>query len=351
MDKKDKLLIMLAPVALIVGAYVLFGDQLLPAEAGPSALTDESFTSIEAPVTEGRKKRTEIYRDKFFGKEVKVDSAEGLGEMASEEERRWMAMASESEERLKQMAMANDGEEGRRQKASDSEEGRRRMAMAKANDSEILISDGEKGRRRMAMAMARDSAREMSDGEINGRPVEEKVAKRRAGFVSGTGAVANGSADEAGPGMKENETGEVIVPVVIQEAVEAKAGSNIQLRTLEEVVINDVVIAKHTLVTGVVSFQDERVMVVVSNVKGTTRNVPVKMRGYDIDGNAGMPVEGGVNKEIKKDVVGDAIAQTGRVVRIPILNNLPISASNKKVNDPVVPIPKGYKLFLKQEKR
>jgi hypothetical protein len=325
MDKKDKILILIAPIAALTAGYMFFGDQIFPNEAPTAAQAD--FTSIEAPVTEARKNRTEIYRDKFekenadkfkrkietddlfFGEEIKRDTAGNAPPFDTEDE---------------QVTPTPDV-------TTDLVEQKPTGKRKNPTKPQIIVKSVERP----------DSTQTSSNAVTQ----QEPKRIRRAGFVSETSKTPAAVMPESGP------LEEINIPVVIQENIDAKAGSNIQLRTLEESKINGVTIPKNTLVTGVVSFTQERVNVLVSSIKGSGRTVVIKLNGYDLDGNEGMPVEGGVNKEIKKDVVGSAIAEAGKVVNVPILNRLPINAGTKKINDPVIPLPKGYKLFLKQQQK
>lgn len=313
MDKKDKILLVLAPVALLAGGYLLFGDRLTAKEI-PQPET-ENFTSIEAPISEIRKKRTDIYRDKyeeengkalerniqsddnFFGDEVKLDSV--IEEPAG----------------TSNSVVANRTEEVKKEETKP----------------KVIIK-----------YVDRSEKKQEAEQSITPTVVQEsKPARRRTGFAEGETVKSS----DKGLGETDVST-EVNVATVVQNDIEVRQGSNITLRTTEEAKINGVTVPKNTLITAVVSLRQERLSVDVSSIKTPSKTISMKLKGYDLDGNEGIPLEGGVDKEIKRDVINDAINST-RVVRIPILNNTPIRAGQKKVNDPSVPIPKGYKLMLK----
>jgi len=314
MDKKDKILLVLAPVALLAGGYLIFGDRFASKEKVEPET--ESFTSIEAPISEIRKKRTDIYRDKyeeengkalerniqsdesFFGEEVKLDSV--IEDRITENKSEFVPTRKEVEQK---------------------EEPKPKVIVKYIDRSDIKDEPEENVKSSLAQ--------------------ESKPVRRRAGFAEGE------TVKQADQGTAESEVGgEVNVTTVVQNDVEVRQGSNITLRTTEEVKINGIVVPKNTLITGVVSLRQERLSVEVASIKTSTKTISMKLRGYDLDGNEGIPLEGGVDKEIKRDLINDAI-NTTRAVRIPILNNTPVRAGQKKVNDPSVPIPKGYKLTLK----
>jgi hypothetical protein len=328
MDKKDKVLLVIAPVAVIVGGYLMFGEKLFPPEAAPVA--EESFTSIEAPVTENRKKRTEIYRDKYekengekYKRKIENDDS-FFGEEIKDE-------ANESS------TTEVTAEENQLNEAQPS------VAETKKEKPKVIVKYVERPVKSENSTATVANTSEAQQKEVLQKE-DPKKQVRRTGFVSG-------SSTNSATAKTEEEVSdvEINIPVVVQEGLDAKAGSNIQLRTLEETQINGVKIAKNTLITGVVGFAGERVTITVKTLKGSTRSVSMKLLGYDSDGNEGMPLEGGVDKQIKKDIVGDVIERTGTVVKIPIVDRIPIKAGEKKVNDPSVPIPKGYKLYLKPE--
>jgi hypothetical protein len=320
MDKKDKVLLLLAPVALVAGGYLLFGDRFTTEEApAPQA---ENFSSIEAPITEIRKKRTDIYRDKyqeengkelerniqsdesFFGDEVKTDSA------------------TVTETPVKNVSAEE-------------------FTSAPVTDTKITEKKTEAKPKVIVKYIERPEKKEETEEKVPTALVPEtKVARRRTGFVEGE---TTKKSEETSVGTTE----EISVATVVQDDIEVKQGSNITLRTTEETTINGIKVPKNTLITGVVSLSQQRLSVDVSTIKTPSKTIAMKLKGYDLDGNEGMPLEGGVDKEIKRDVINDAINATRQVVRVPILNNTPTRAGQKKVNDPSVPVPKGYKLILK----
>ncbi|MFZ1806404.1 MAG: conjugative transposon protein TraM [Cyclobacteriaceae bacterium] len=311
MDKKDKILILLAPIGLVVGGYLIFGDRIFPQDK-TSKIEQENFTSIDAPITELRKKRTEIYRDKyeeengkayerniqpdesFFGTEVRVEPG-----------------ASDESEQLVT--------EPETQSTSSSS----------TDEPKVIIKYVERPKSESQTASTK-------------APVEEaQPARRRTGFVESK----KETPFDNGSGVTTVES--INIPAVVQDDIEVKSGSNIILRTTEEVIINGTRIPKNTLVSGVVNLGQQRLSIDVNTIAISTRSIPVKLKAYDLNGNEGMPLEGGVDKEIKRDVINDAISASRTIVRSPILSSSPSRAGQKKVNDPSVPVPKGYKIFLK----
>lgn len=308
MDKKDKILILLAPVALVAGGYLLFGDRLFPEEAA-NQVGPESFTSIDAPISEVRKKRTEIYRDKY------------------EEEN------GKQYERNIQADESFFGEE-----VSEDPTVKEQEAETKVHESVSETPTTEQPK--VIIKYVERSKPEVQSATPVVKEVEEsKPVRRRTGFVE---SKTEQSIDQSQPiDTKIN------IPAVVQDDIEVKSGSNIILRTTEEVVINGTTIPKNTLVSGVVNLGQQRLSIDVNTIAVSTRSIPVKLKAYDLNGNEGMPLEGGVDKEIKRDVINDAISASRTIVRSPILNSTPSRAGQKKVNDPSVPVPKGYKIFLK----
>lgn len=307
MDKKDKILILLAPVALVAGGYLLFGDRLFPEQA-TTEVGQESFTSIEVPISEVRKKRTEIYRDKYEE------------ENGKQYERNIQPDESFFGTEVKEEPVVADQKPDLIVRESDSE-------TPKTEQPKVIIKYVERNK-----------------PEVNSPAVKEleesKPARRRTGFV------------ESKTEQSQEQTAligdtKINIPAVVQDDIEVKSGSNIILRTTEEVVVNGTTIPKNTLVSGIVNLGQQRLSIDVNTIAISTRSIPVKLKAYDLNGNEGMPLEGGVDKEIKKDVINDAIGASRTIVRVPILNSTPSRVGQKKVNDPSVPVPKGYKIFLK----
>lgn len=324
MDKKDKILIIVAPVAVLTLGYVFFGDKFAPRNAG-AANVAEDFTSIEAPVTETRKNRTELYRDKY---------------------------EKENADKLKRNVQSDEfffGEEITRDSVSEPTQPETTVNEPETEQPSQPETPNTKQTKPKVIVkyIERPNTQPKTETPTQPNPEPETRNKtRRAGFVSEK-TLSTPNADTT----PDEVSTELNIPVVIQESIDVKSGSNIQMRTLEEVKLNGVTIPKNTLITGIVAITQERINVKVNSIKGINRTVQMKLNAYDLDGNEGMPVEGGVNKEIKKDVVASAIQETGKIVNVPILNRLPTNAGNKKINDPVIPVPKGYKLFLKPESK
>lgn len=309
MDKKDKILILLAPVALVAGGYLLFGDRLFPEEAGKQG-GPESFTSIDAPISEVRKKRTEIYRDKYEE------------ENGKQYERNIQADESFFGTEVREDPTLKDQISETKEEESISE-------TPTTEQPKVIIKYIERNK-----AEVQTPTPVVKDAE------ESKPARRRTGFVESKTEQSQDQSQTIGD-TKIN------IPAVVQDDIEVKSGSNIILRTTEEVVINGTTIPKNTLVSGVVNLGQQRLSIDVNAIAVSTRSIPVKLKAYDLNGNEGMPLEGGVDKEIKRDVINDAISASRTIVRSPILNSTPSRAGQKKVNDPSVPVPKGYKIFLK----
>jgi membrane-associated HD superfamily phosphohydrolase len=309
MDKKDKILILLAPVALVAGGYLLFGDRLFPEEAA-NQVGSESFTSIDAPISEVRKKRTEIYRDKYEE------------ENGKQYERNIQADESFFGTEVREDPTLKDQISETKEEESISE-------TPTTEQPKVIIKYVERNK-----AEVQTPTPVVKDVE------ESKPARRRTGFVE---SKTEQSQDQSQP---IGDT-KINIPAVVQDDIEVKSGSNIILRTTEEVVINGTTIPKNTLVSGVVNLGQQRLSIDVNTIAVSTRSIPVKLKAYDLNGNEGMPLEGGVDKEIKRDVINDAISASRTIVRSPILNSTPSRAGQKKVNDPSVPVPKGYKIFLK----
>lgn len=319
MDKKDKVLLLLAPVALVAGGYLLFGDRFTTEETpAPQA---ENFTSIEAPISEIRKKRTDIYRDKY-----------------QEENGKKLERNIQPDESFFGDEVISDSvpDETPVQSVSTEE-----FTSTPVTETKALENRTEAKPKVIVKYIERPEKKEEPQQMVTTEVVQEsKPVRRRTGFVEGE---TTKQTEENGATTSE----EINVATVVQDDIEVKQGSNIILRTTEETIINGIKVPKNTLITGVVSLSQQRLSVDVSTIKTPTKTIAMKLKGYDLDGNEGMPLEGGVDKEIKRDVINDAITATRQVVRVPILNNTPTRAGQKKVNDPSVPVPKGYKLILK----
>lgn len=98
------------------------------------------------------------------------------------------------------------------------------------------------------------------------------------------------------------------------------------------------------MISGIATFANERVDVLVQSIKVFDEIIPCKLHIYDYDGVEGIYIPSGVNQEIAKNGVGQGISISAR---LPVVGSISTSSGQKKLQDPTVTVPAGYKIYLR----
>lgn len=89
------------------------------------------------------------------------------------------------------------------------------------------------------------------------------------------------------------------------------SGASVELRLDQDAVVGSRVIPRGSPVWGKVSLSGERAMVAVSSVRLGTDVVPLGMEVFDLDGMAGIRVEGSINRDAAKEATAEAAGTVG----------------------------------------
>lgn len=137
----------------------------------------------------------------------------------------------------------------------------------------------------------------------------------------------------------------VMVPAIVQRTQTIRANDRLEIRTLEEVVIDGRTIPKNSVVFGIVAFQPNRMVLDIENID----HVPLELKAYDYrDGLEGLYIRNTFRAEASKEMVDDAIDDINMpgVPQIKGLKNI-FKRSNRKVK---ATVNKNYKILLKAHK-
>ncbi len=98
---------------------------------------------------------------------------------------------------------------------------------------------------------------------------------------------------------------------------EVKAGQTVRLMLQEKAILNFKVIPSGTTISGVVSFNQNRMNINFSTIRLKNEIIKVNLDLYAMDGLKGLPI-GGENytKESEDEGINEAISKTGRIGRI-----------------------------------
>lgn len=164
---------------------------------------------------------------------------------------------------------------------------------------------------------------------------------RRIGFASGTLERES---------SVTSKTSTMSIPVVVQESMALKTGSSIKLRMTETTSVNGHTIPANTFVYGDVSIRSNTIQIEVESIPFQDQIIGVQLSAYDLNGNEGLIIEGGLDKEIKEDVLQETVDEVQDRINIPLLNNVLFSSARKQIRDQAIPISAGYKFYLSEKR-
>ncbi len=149
----------------------------------------------------------------------------------------------------------------------------------------------------------------------------------------------------ASPKPKEvsviGNTDETIYVVVDGDQV-VKANTRLRMRLTKSATINGKLMPKNTPVFGFISFQPNRALIEIENIK----HHPAKLKAFDLlDGSEGIYVENNFREEVTREVLDDVIGDIN-IPSVPQVGGLTqvFRRSNRRVK---VTVLNNYKLILK----
>ncbi len=147
----------------------------------------------------------------------------------------------------------------------------------------------------------------------------------------------------------QNTKSNEFIHAVIHNKQEVHAGGEVKIRTTEESIINNLIIPANTYMSGVSSFQNDRILITIKSFElHGGKIIYTNLIVYD-KGVKGVYIPGGVNQEIATDAASNTISQSSSTLNIPIIGSITTNGGQKKVNDKSVILTEGYKILLKQE--
>lgn len=168
---------------------------------------------------------------------------------------------------------------------------------------------------------------------------EDPQIARRRGFASGSADVIHSTSD----------TKTILnIPVVVHDDVSAVSGKTIKLRTLASFKAEEAVVPENTFLFGKIHIAKDRLFIEVPEVIVINRNIPIALEAYDMNGNRGLLITGGIDKEITGQAMQKAVSEVQRNIDVPILRGLPFASAKKKIREKAIPINSGLKLYLRE---
>jgi hypothetical protein len=151
------------------------------------------------------------------------------------------------------------------------------------------------------------------------------------------------SAEKTTVGGKTSRSVNTEIPCVVEEKHVIRNGQTIRLRIVKDFEIDGIRIPKNTMVSGLASFSNERVNIHISALKLSDRIVTSEFTVYDYDGVTGIYIPGGINQDLAKNGAGQGVSLS---TNIPIVGGTISTGGQRKLQDPTVTIPAGYKVYM-----
>jgi len=108
-----------------------------------------------------------------------------------------------------------------------------------------------------------------------------------------------------------DSTAETTVRAVVARDQTMVSGASVELRLDQNAVVGGRVIPRGSAVWGRATLNGERAIVAVTSVRLGADVVPLNMEVFDLDGMAGIRVDGSINRDAAKAAAGEAIGTAG----------------------------------------
>ncbi|WP_338357089.1 conjugative transposon protein TraM [Yeosuana marina] len=132
------------------------------------------------------------------------------------------------------------------------------------------------------------------------------------------------------------------IPVIVDGNQTVKANYRLRMRSMRDVVINDICIPRNTLIYGFVSFQPNRALIEIDNIN----QAPVKLKAFDFqDGREGIYVENSFRSDATREVIDD-VAQDINISGVPQVSGIKKIFRRDNRNTKVMVL-NNYQLILK----
>ena len=132
---------------------------------------------------------------------------------------------------------------------------------------------------------------------------------------------------------------------VIDQKAKFRSGDKIQLRILENNFYHDVPIYKNTTLYGICTISENRLFINITSINLDDRILPVALTVYDMDGMAGIYIDG-ANDSVTKDVINQGLSDAANLGLGSTIGNLSIKLGRKANSRAAVHIPTGYPVLL-----
>ena len=120
---------------------------------------------------------------------------------------------------------------------------------------------------------------------------------------------------------------------VHNEGRKVKSGSYVEIRITEDLVLENIVIPRNTVITAIASFGNQRVNLTINNILYNNERYPVKLEAYGLDGYKGLYDEDIIDKELAESAMNEAIEDGESSVKLPLVGNISLKILKRKLKE------------------
>lgn len=158
-------------------------------------------------------------------------------------------------------------------------------------------------------------------------------------------------------GSSEQIPDENAIEAIVPENINLQNGAVLKLRLENDIYINGVLIPRNTIVSGIVTLENERLQVDITNIRYNHSLFAVKLEVFDLDGLPGIYIPGAISRDAAKQSADNSLQLMELTTLEPSLKaqaaaagiNTVKSLLTRKVKQVKVMVKAGYKVLLRDK--
>jgi hypothetical protein len=129
-----------------------------------------------------------------------------------------------------------------------------------------------------------------------------------------------------------------------------KTGTYVSIRLAEDVTIDNIVIPRNSIVTGIASYNNQRMAININSVKVGSVIKSVKWMVVDEDGNDGVAIPDRMLNDLAKDGATEVVDKGGSEINtnVPFVGNVKLNLK-KRASEISFVLNSGHRLYIKEK--
>ncbi len=172
-------------------------------------------------------------------------------------------------------------------------------------------------------------------------PVNVEPERRRKNVGSGGGNMTISVGDQSAGSSS------MVEARVYNRGRAVTQGSSMRFKLNEDLILNGVTIPKDHIITGIVSFGNERVKIKFTSIRLGNDIHKVTLIAFGEDGQEGIYTQNVISHDVAEENINSAISNGSSNVTIPILGDVSVDLARAKIRDQSVSVEDGTMVLLK----